>query len=77
MKCARPATLIACLQTENDAGELLVRYWCPHCHVILERVMFGVREYCSGCKTYHNIYFGLSLALLPMNSDPSEVVPVA
>ena len=75
VKCGRPTSLIACLQTERNAGELLVRYWCPHCQIIFERAMFGVREYCSGCQTYHNIYFGLSLALLPAQSSPPESVP--
>jgi len=71
-KCGGSASLIACLQTENDAGELLVRYWCPHCHAIFERAMFGVREYCRGCQTYHNIYFGLSLSLLPVQPQSPE-----
>ena len=59
--------------SENDAGELLVRYWCPHCHAIFERAMFGVREYCRGCQTYHNIYFGLSLSLLPVEPQSPEL----
>ncbi|MEI7752274.1 MAG: hypothetical protein WCJ71_09330, partial [Candidatus Omnitrophota bacterium] len=29
--CGLSASLIACLQSENDAGELIFRYWCREC----------------------------------------------
>ncbi|MFH0986398.1 MAG: hypothetical protein V1882_12860 [Candidatus Omnitrophota bacterium] len=61
--CGRFAALFACLQSENDAGELIVRYWCRHCQKSFEKTMIGVRKYCSGCRTYQNIYFSLSLVL--------------
>ena len=61
--CGHSASLIACLQSENDAGELMVRYWCRECNVCFERTMIGVRKYCTGCHTHQNIYFTLSLAL--------------
>ena len=61
--CGHSASLIAFLQSENDAGELIVRYWCRKCDICFERTMIGVRKYCTGCHTYQNIYFTLSLAL--------------
>ncbi len=60
--CDHSASLIACLQSENDAGELIVRYWCRECEVCFEKTMTGVRKYCTGCHTHQNIYFTLSLA---------------
>ena len=61
--CGHSASLIACLQSENDAGALIVRYWCRKCEICFERTMIGVRKYCTGCHTYQNIYFPLSLPL--------------
>ena len=61
--CGHTASLIACIQSENDAGELMVRYWCRKCETCFEKTMVGVRKYCTGCHTYQNIYFTLSLAL--------------
>ncbi len=70
--CGHSAFLIACLQSENDAGELIVRYWCRHCQKGFEKAMIGVRKYCAGCQTYQNIYFSLSLALSCEISDKKE-----
>ena len=61
--CGHLASFIACLQSENDAGALIVRYGCPKCETCFERTMVGVRKYCAGCHTHQNIYFTLSLAL--------------
>jgi len=61
--CGHSTSLIAFLQSENDAGELIVRYWCCKCDICFERTMIGIRKYCTGCHTYQNIYFTLSLAI--------------
>ena len=61
--CGHSASFIACLQSENDAGALIVRYGCRKCELCFERTMVGVRKYCTGCHTYQNIYFPLSLPL--------------
>ena len=60
--CGHSASFIACLQSESDAGALIVRYWCHKCELCFERTMIGVRKYCTGCHTYQNIYFPLPLA---------------
>ena len=70
--CGQSASLIACLQSENDAGELIVRYWCRKCELCFEKTMVGVRKYCTGCHTYQNIYFALSLALSAEIPDKQE-----
>jgi len=72
-QCARPAALIACVQAETDAGELIARYWCHRCGDGFERAMIGIREYCKGCKTYQNVYFTLSMALPPLALANSEI----
>lgn len=72
-KCEHPASLIACIQPEHEAGELIIRYWCQKCGVSFERTMAGIREYCRGCKTYQNIYFTLSMALPPYGGDFPEI----
>ena len=71
--CSHSASLIACLQAENDAGELIFRYWCCECESCFERTMIGVRKYCAGCHTYQNIYFTLSLALSDGIPNKQEV----
>ena len=73
--CAHPALFIACLQSEQDAGVLIVRYWCRKCEQYFEKTMLGVRKYCMGCHTYQNIYFPLSQGLL--DGNPGDQVAVA
>ncbi|MDA9101156.1 hypothetical protein N9K06_00620 [Omnitrophica bacterium] len=70
-KCETPASIIACLQPEDDAGELIIRYWCHHCGAGFQRTMIGVREYCNGCKTYQNIYFSMAMSI-PQSPQPLQ-----
>jgi hypothetical protein len=72
--CGHPALFIACLQAENDAGALIVRYCCRKCEICFERTLVGVRKYCAGCHTYQNIYFPLSLALPSGIPDDQEAI---
>jgi len=73
--CARTAFFVAFLQAEDDAGELVVRYWCRKCEISFERVLIGVRKYCAGCQTYQNIYFILSLPLSGGTLGAREAAP--
>jgi hypothetical protein len=77
VQCDRPASLIACVQADTDAGELIARYWCHRCGDGFERAMIGIREYCKGCKSYQNVYFTLSMALPPIPPANAEIHPAS